>query len=80
MTRYEYLKSIPKADYMKLKSCGVLKSCTDFYIEIYDEFAMQVNSGIQIMQAYTNVSEIMCTSEESVRKIVYNLTKDIVVE
>jgi hypothetical protein len=80
MTRYEFIKSIKKEDYNRLKATGLLKSCSDFYIGIYDEFLCQKEKGLPIMQCYTNTSLVCCTSEDNVIKIVWNLSKKICIE
>lgn len=77
MVRYEYLKSLSLKEINALKACGMLKTCFDFYMQVYSEFLKEVEAGHGYMQAYANVSETCFTSEESVRKIVYNLSKNI---
>lgn len=77
MVRYEYLKSLSLKDINSLKACGMLKTCFDFYMQVYEVFLKELENGNGYMQAYSNTSETCFTSEESVRKIVYNLSKNI---
>ena len=53
-----------------------MKTCTDFYIQVVDTFLKEKELTDSIMQAYTNTSEICCTSEANVIKIVFNLSKE----
>jgi hypothetical protein len=80
MTRYEKIKSLDKKDFNELKATGLMKTCTDFYIEVFDTFLVEYKKGIGAMQSYTNTSDIMCTSEKNVQKIVYNLSQQLTTE
>jgi hypothetical protein len=80
MTRYEKIKSLSQKELNELKATGLMKTCTDFYIDVFDTFVIEFQKGIGAMQAYTNTGEIMCTSEKNVQKIIYNLSQQLTTE
>lgn len=74
MTVYECLRGLPDEVYSNLQKTGYLKAHTEYHLKIYEAFGEELENKVPVMQAYVNVSERCCTSDENVRKVVRELS------
>ena len=77
MTVYQLTKDIPADRLEHLMSAGIVSKTTQRNIEIYESYLSMIENGVPVMQAYIDVSEQFCVSDEHVRSIVRKFCKMI---
>ena len=75
MTVYQLTKDIPADRLEHLMCAGIVSKTTQRNIEIYESYVSRVEEGVPVMQAYMDVSEEFCVSDEHVRSIVRKFCK-----
>jgi hypothetical protein len=75
MTVYQLTKKIPDETLGRLIAAGIIRDTIHRNIEIYEAYVSMTETGIPAMQAYVDVSEKFCVSDEHVRSIVRKFCK-----